>query len=99
MGDYWQQVKLRDPYIFRKAEDVFNDLNNSTGLKQPTKISCQDGDQLLFDGKTNPATSHGRIFRFNDGTILLIQFMRPRVWRIRFNPKASAGSDYSDFNS
>ena len=101
MGDYWEQVKLRDPYIFRKSEDFFQDIDNpgSPGLKQPSKISYQDSDQLLPDKTVNPATSHGRIFRFDDGALLLIQFMRPRVWRIRFDPKATTGSQYSDFNS
>lgn len=101
MGDYWEQVRLRDPYVFRKAEDFFNDIDDTgaLGLKQPNKISYQDDDQLLPDNKANPATSHGRIFRFNDGALILIQFMRPRVWRIRFDPKASSGSQYSDFNS
>ncbi|KXX73549.1 Alpha-glucosidase 2 [Madurella mycetomatis] len=101
MGDYWEQVKLRDPYIFRKAEDFFNDIDNtgSPGLRQPNKISYRDEDQLLPDNKANPATSHGRVFRFNDGALILIQFMRPRVWRIQFDPKASSGSQYSDINS
>ena len=40
----------------------------------------------------------GRIFRFNDNTLLLIQFMLPKVWRIRFSPWNRQGSDYSDYN-
>ncbi|KAK0716079.1 alpha-1,4-glucan lyase [Lasiosphaeris hirsuta] len=95
MGDYWEQTKLRDPYIFIKAEDFFNNVEK---FNRPSNISYQDGDQLLGN-KANPATSHGRIFRFNDKTLILIQFMRPRVWRIRFDPKARSGSQYSDFNS
>ncbi|KAK5651788.1 hypothetical protein OQA88_11655 [Cercophora sp. LCS_1] len=96
---YWQDVKLRDPYIFKKAEDFFGETDHASGLRQPAKVSYEPGDQLGVDGKTNPATSHGRIFRFNDGTLILIQFMRPRVWRIRFDPNATAGSDYTDYNS
>jgi hypothetical protein len=100
MGDYREQAKFRDPYIFKKAEDFFQDIDNpGSGLKQPSKISYKDEDQLTSDKKTNPATSHGRIFRFNDGSLICIQFLRPRVWKVRFDPKAEAGSDYSDFNS
>lgn len=100
MGDYREQAKFRDPYIFKKAEDFFTDIDNpGSGLRQPGKLSYKEDDQLLPDKKTNPATSHGRIFRFNDGSLILIQFMRPRVWRIRFDPKAKSGDQYSDFNS
>jgi hypothetical protein len=100
MGDYREQAKFRDPYIFKKAEDFFYDIDTSgSGLKQPSKLSYREDDQTLPDNKPNPATSHGRIFRFNDGALILIQFMRPRVWRIHFDPKANSGSQYSDFNS
>jgi len=100
MGDYREQAKFRDPYIFKKAEDFFQDIDQAgSGLKQPGKLSYKEEDQLLPDKKTNPATSHGRIFRFNDGSLILIQFMRPRVWRIRFDPKAKTGDQYTDFNS
>lgn len=100
MGDYREQVKFRDPYIFKRAEEFFQDIDNpGSGLKQPSKITYKDEDQLTPDNKTNPATSHGRIFRFNDGSLLCIQFLRPRVWKVRFDPKAKAGSDYTDFNS
>ena len=100
MDDYREQAKLRDPYIFKKAEDFFQDIDNTgSGLRQPSKVSYKEDDQLLPDKKTNPATSHGRIFRFNDGSLILIQFLRPRVWKIRFDPKATSGNQYSDFNS
>jgi hypothetical protein len=100
MGDYREQAKFRDPYIFKKAEDFFHDIDQSgSGLRQPSRVSFKEEDQLLPGGMSNPSTSHGRIFRFNDGSLILIQFMRPRVWRIRFNPKAKSGDQYSDFNS
>lgn len=101
MGDYREQAKLRDPCIFKKAEDFFNDIDNpGSGLIQPGKLSFKDEDQILSDKKTkNPATSHGRIFRFNDGSLILIQFIRPRVWRIRFDPQAKSADQYTDFNS
>ncbi|KAH8676424.1 glycosyl hydrolases family 31-domain-containing protein [Tricladium varicosporioides] len=94
------QTKLRDPYIFTKADDFFKDIDGpSSGVSQPATISYQESDQLLSDGKNNPACSHGRIFRFNDGSLLLIQFMRPRVWRIRFSPWNKNGFDFTDYNT
>jgi hypothetical protein len=50
------------------------------------------------DGKENPVCSHGAVFRFNDDSLLLIQFMRPRVWRIRFDPSNKSSSDFTDYN-
>ena len=99
MGSY-EDIKRRDPYIFVKADDFFRSLDSGTGdVKQPVTISFQKNDQLLGDGKLNPACSHGAVFRFNDDSLLLIQFMRPKVWRIRFDPNNKNGSDFTDFNT
>ncbi|KAH7134411.1 glycosyl hydrolases family 31-domain-containing protein, partial [Dactylonectria macrodidyma] len=100
MGGY-EDIKLRDPYIFIKADDFFQGLDNPNAgdVKQPATISYKPDDQLLADGSKNPACSHGNVFRFNDGSLLLIQFMRPRVWRIRFDPNNDKGSDFTDFNT
>lgn len=98
--DDFEATKLRDPYIFVKADDFFNGLDApSSDVKQPATISYKEEDQLLENGKGNPACSHGKIFRFNDGALLLIQFMRPRVWRIRFDPNNQKGSDFTDYNT
>ncbi|KAK7415851.1 hypothetical protein QQZ08_012222 [Neonectria magnoliae] len=96
----YEDTKLRDPYIFVKAEDFFGGLDsNSSGVKQPATIAYRAEDQLATDGSKNPACSHGAVFRFNDGSFLLIQFMRPRVWRIRFDPNNQKGSDFTDYNT
>ncbi|RYP05667.1 hypothetical protein DL765_009769 [Monosporascus sp. GIB2] len=99
MGDF-EATKARDPFIFQKADDFFRDIDGlTTGVKQPDTLSYLESDQLLEDGKDNPACSHGAVFRFNDSSLLLIQFMRPRVWRIRFDPSNTKGSDFTDFNT
>lgn len=107
MSDYPSQAKLRDHYIFKKAEDFFEEVKVD-GLKpaftQPKIITYDDNDQFK-DGSPNPACSHGRVFRFNDGkdgnkgSCLLIQFLRPRVWRIRFNPEKKSDPGFSDYNT
>jgi hypothetical protein len=95
-----EATKLRDPFIFVKADDFFKDIDVSANkVKRPATISYRAGDQSLDDSSKNPACSHGRIFRFNDDSLLLIQFMRPRVWRIRFDPNNRKGSDFTDFNT
>lgn len=99
--DYESQVKLRDHYKFRKANEFFeNDIDGSgSGVRQPKTISFKEEDQKLPDGQNNPACSHGRIFRFNDGSLLLVQLLRPKVWRIRFDPDNKKGADFSDYNT
>jgi hypothetical protein len=100
--DEFAATKLRDPYIFQKADDFFKETDTApSGVSQPATVSFLESDQLLQDGLKNPACSHGAIFRLNDGihdTFLLIQFMRPRVWRVRFDPNNQDGSDFGDYN-
>ncbi|KAH6871885.1 hypothetical protein B0T10DRAFT_589233 [Thelonectria olida] len=87
------------PFIFVKADNFFGDIDGSpNNLKRPPTIAYRDTDQPLDDGSKNPACSHGRVFRLNDDS-LLIQFMRPRVWRIRFDPNNRKPSKFTDFNS
>lgn len=96
-----KEVKLRDHYIFRKADDFFgNEIDGQgSGVKQPKSISYQEADQRLANGSPNPACSHGRVFRFNDGSLLLVQLLRPKVWRIRFDPVNKTGADFTDYNT
>lgn len=94
-----ESIKHRDPYTFIKADDVFRNLDDpASGTKQPLKISCRDDDQLLGQAQ-NPVCKHGRIFRFDDNSLLHIQFIRPKIWRIRFNSHNSTPADFSDYNT
>ena len=89
--------KNRDWYIFRPADDFFGSLQ---GAARPTSVSYHDEDQKHQDGKDNPACGHGRVFRFNDNLgFILIQFMRPHIWRIRFHHVNRSGNDFSDYNT
>lgn len=101
MGDNLTATKLRDHFIFKKADDFFQDEvdGQATGIAQPSRVSFSKADQNLPDGKPNPACSYGRIFRFNDGSLLLVQFLRPRVWRIRFDPHNKEPSQFTDYNT
>jgi hypothetical protein len=90
-------AKNRDPYTFKPADDFFKDLDNPG---RPTGVEFHEEDQQLPDGSKNPVSKEfGRIFRFNDGKFLLVQFMRPRVWRIRFSHHFEEPCCYSDFNT
>jgi hypothetical protein len=95
-----EETKLRDPYIFIKSDDFFQGIDSgSTQLNRPRAITFNQNDQLLSNGNQNPACTHGRIFRFDDDSLLLIQFMRPKVWQIRFDPSNRSGEDFTDFNT
>ncbi|KIL87446.1 glycoside hydrolase family 31 protein [Fusarium avenaceum] len=99
MGGY-EDTKLRDPYIFVKADDFFQGLDSGTGkINQPARVTYKNDDQLLSNGERNPACSHGAVFRFNDNSLLLIQFVRPKVWQIRFDANNKNGADFTDFNT
>ncbi|KAI0485577.1 glycosyl hydrolases family 31-domain-containing protein [Xylaria cf. heliscus] len=94
----YSHPKNLDPYQFKPADDFFKDLGDPQfNTRQPTSIDYDDKDQEV-NGIANPACNFGKIFRFDDGKFLMIQFMRPRIWRLRFNPRFGA-ADYSDFNT
>ncbi|TKX18260.1 glycosyl hydrolases family 31 protein [Elsinoe australis] len=98
--DTWNNVRYRDPYTFQKAEDFFSDFDApaQSWVKQPTSISYTKQDN--YDkNKLLDVCYRGRIFRFDTGGLLLIQFLRPRVWRIRFNEKHIDSSFFTDYNT
>lgn len=98
---YAVDSKSRDPFTFQPADDFFADLDaGAVPTHRPASVSYHATDQTPKPGSTNPVSQkYGRIFRFDDGKYLVIQFLRPRVWRIRFNPRWSEASDYTDFNT
>ncbi|KOS22241.1 Alpha-glucosidase 2 [Escovopsis weberi] len=113
MGDEgyeaWK-IKESDPYTFIKADDFFRQVDendNGDTVKRPVRAVLLDEDQDMKDpkGKTvaNPVAEHGRIFRLYDKSgiqsFLLLEFIRPRVWRVRFDPTPSEEPLFTDFNN
>lgn len=98
---YAAHAKSRDPFTFQPADDFFADLDGETvHTHRPVSVSYHAADQTPKPGFESPINhKYGRILRFDDGKHLVVQFLRPRVWRIRFNPRSKAASDYSDFNT
>ncbi|KAK7966875.1 glycoside hydrolase family 31 protein [Apiospora aurea] len=98
---YPQHPKSRDPYTFQPADDFFPGVvGGQSQTHQPNSVEFHAEDQKGKDGKTNPVCEkYGRIFRFDDGKHMVVQFIRPRIWRIRFNPRFQEASDYSDYNT
>jgi hypothetical protein len=98
------RIKQQDHYLFKKADDFFAELksdqkSSKPQLHQPHTITFREEDQKIEQGSLNPVCSHGRIFRFDDDSLLLVQFMRPRIWRLRFDVRNKKASDFTDYNT
>jgi hypothetical protein len=83
-----------DNYTFTPAEEFF-EADSLRAFNTPTSITYnkEDNDPQQASIKT------GAIFRFNDDKLLLLQFIRPKVWKIRFSPNVATPADYNDYNS
>ena len=82
----------KDPYTFIKAEEFFED---KTSFHRPFKVT----EYVRTDGTFDEVVTSGAVFRFNDQTLLLVQFIRPKVWRFRFDANVRNPSEFKDFNS
>lgn len=97
----WNPV--RDPYTFQKAEDFFADFDgvaspSKSRVKHPERIGFSKQDNFV-KGRLLDTCYRGRIFRFDTNALLLIQFLRPQVWRICFDEKNASGTDFTDYNT
>ncbi|KAK5991737.1 Alpha-glucosidase 2-like protein [Cladobotryum mycophilum] len=108
----FDEIKNADPYAFIKADDFFNYFDTNvfdTCIRQPETISFHEEDQpkIEIGGQAKEVFRRGKIFRLHemlddelvDQSFLLIEFIRPRVWRIRFNPAAKGQCSFKDDNS
>src|SRR5438034_2125011 len=82
-----------DPVNFIPAESFFN---QATNFKSPKSVSSATSSNST--DKSDPLR-YAVELRFDDGTIALIQFVRPTVWRVRYDPTVTALSGYSDANT
>lgn len=99
---FYHNDPKHDPYTFIRAEDFFNDqLDNATLGKFNTPVTVtvvesKPGDNLC---------DTGALFRFDAGRtntedkFVLIQFVRPQMWRIRFDGEAKNPQDYNNDNT
>lgn len=88
-----------DAHTFLLPEDYFASFNNAE-FTSASQISYEASDNL----STNPVITTGILLRVhpNDNTpppLLLLQFARPKVWRIRFSPSVTDAGGYDDYNS
>ncbi|EHK42301.1 glycoside hydrolase family 31 protein [Trichoderma atroviride IMI 206040] len=111
MTDF-DEIKDRDPYTFIPADEFFNHFDNDlfdSCIRQPERASFDEADQpkIQINGEARNVFRYGKIFRLHEQlegepdeeSLLLIEFVRPQVWRIRFNPAAASKCSFKDENS
>lgn len=84
---------MNDPINFCTAEQYFSQLPSWKGPKEVTSIS----DTPPADIKV-PASWHGVTLTFDDNTLCVVQFVRPTLWRVRYDTSVTDQNGYSDLN-
>ncbi|KAG0639095.1 glycosyl hydrolases family 31-domain-containing protein [Tuber brumale] len=89
-----------DSHSFLLPEEFFESFHQGK-FTSSTRVTYHPED----NSPSNPVISTGVLLRLstrNSGEsepLLLIQFVRPKVWRIRFDPNNTHPDDYDDYNS
>lgn len=84
---------MSNPLNFCKAEEFFQGLPDWKG---PTQIaSISEAPPADIESKEN---WHGVTLTFDDATMCVVQFIRPTVWRVRYDPAVKDANEYSDLN-
>ncbi|KAG8792972.1 hypothetical protein FRC12_004341 [Ceratobasidium sp. 428] len=80
-----------DPYSYITAEEFFERLDANAG----NEFQRIESVQLHEESTTHPICHHGGAFQTNNNKILIIDFVRPTSFRLRFSPDPQ----YSDINN
>lgn len=92
-----------DSHNFLLPEEFFQSVNDGQ-FTQATAASFVAADN---DWGKNPVITTGVLLRVDcenaptstQKPLILLQFVRPKVWRIRFDPENTKPDDYDDCNS
>lgn len=88
-------AEMGDPLRFCKAEEFF-EASRSSGWKNPTTIvSASKYTPKDIQEKEH---WHGVVLTFDDNTLCVVQFIRPTLWRLRYDPSVTDVNDYGDVN-
>lgn len=83
-----------DPLNFTIAEDYFNEAKYWDG-----PISIKEVLEAPPENIANKDYWRGVTLKFNDDTLAVIQFIRPTLWRVRYDPLVKSPNEYGDQNS
>ncbi|KAI5839123.1 alpha-1,4-glucan lyase [Morchella snyderi] len=87
-----------DPISFTKAEDYFARLDTS-GWICPEEVKSISVERPF---KNDRGPWRGITIEFGgrgEGKLCQLQFIRPTMWRVRFDPTITQKSDYTDWNT
>lgn len=83
-----------DPLNFTIAEDYFNEAKHWGGPKSVNEVLGAPPENII-----NKDYWRGVTLKFDDNTLAVIQFIRPTLWRVRYDPSVKSLNDYGDQNS
>jgi len=83
-----------DPVNFIPAETFFS--NAAASFKGPQKITSVNTSSST-DAKD--PLRYALQLNFDDGTLALLQFVLPTIWRVRYDPQAKSVEDYPKCNT
>lgn len=83
-----------DPLNFCKAEDYYSVALDWKGPQKIIGVDTTPPKSTKF-----PKNWHGVNLRFDDGTLGVVQFIRPCVWRVRYDPGFKTSDEYGDENT
>jgi len=91
---------LADSHSFLLPEEFFESFHQGE-FTSPTRVTYYPKD----NNPLNPVITTGVFLRLSTNNpdekepLMLIQFIQPKVWRIRFDPNSTDPGDYDDYNS
>ena len=91
---------LADSHSFLLPEEFFESFHQGE-FTSSTRVTYLSKD----NDPSNPVITTGVFLRLSTDNsdepepLMLIQFVRPKVWRIRFDPNITDPDDYDDYNS
>jgi len=85
---------VQDPLNYLKAEQYFEQGKSWTG---PSKVVSTS--RTPPTSATSPEHWRGVNLTLDDGTIAVVQFIRPTLFRVRYDPSVRNANDYEDYSS
>lgn len=87
---------FHDPLNFILAEDFFKSAREFNG---PTRIESVQIARYPAQPPDPIVLERGIALFFDDNTICVIQFVRPTLWRVRYDPTIAELNGYRDENT
>lgn len=91
---------ISDPLNYCRAEDYFDAAKAWGGPKRVVSVS-RDPPKPRDPKACSPYREthyHGLTLTFDDDTLCVVQFIRPTVFRVRYDPSVRDPSEYGDEN-